>query len=72
MVDGKRGSPRYYIIYDAFETINKESTGNVIHWKFSNKPYEKRGCQFKLKLVVYGGSNYQVPVEVRPERQSAT
>ncbi|MGX6979225.1 30S ribosomal protein S7 [Vagococcus elongatus] len=66
MVDGKRGTASN-IIYSAFDII-KESTGNdpleVFMQAMDNV---KPDLEVKARRV--GGSNYQVPVEVRPERQ---
>ncbi|WEG73369.1 30S ribosomal protein S7 [Vagococcus intermedius] len=66
MIDGKRGTAAN-IIYNAFDII-KESTGNepldVFMQAMDNiKPV------LEVKARRVGGSNYQVPVEVRPERQ---
>lgn len=66
MVDGKRGTAAS-IIYNAFDII-KESTGNdpleVFEQAMDNiKP------DLEVKARRVGGSNYQVPVEVRPARQ---
>ncbi|MGX6962055.1 30S ribosomal protein S7 [Vagococcus xieshaowenii] len=67
MVDGKRGTAAS-IIYNAFDII-KESTGNdpleVFEQAMDNiKP------DLEVKARRVGGSNYQVPVEVRPARQT--
>ncbi|MGX7031189.1 30S ribosomal protein S7 [Vagococcus zengguangii] len=68
MVDGKRGTAAS-IIYNAFDII-KESTGNdpleVFEQAMDNV---KPDLEVKARRV--GGSNYQVPVEVRPARQTA-
>jgi len=68
MVDGKRGKAAT-ILYNAFDMI-KEQTGN--------KPIEVFEQAMKnimpvleVKARRVGGSNYQVPIEVRPERRTA-
>ena len=67
MVDGKRGTAAS-IIYNAFDII-KEATGNdpleVFEQAMDNV---KPDLEVKARRV--GGSNYQVPVEVRPSRQT--
>ncbi|PAD19805.1 30S ribosomal protein S7 [Terribacillus saccharophilus] len=68
MVDGQRGKAQK-ILYAAFELV-KERSGN--------DPMEVFETSMKNVMPVLevrarrvGGSNYQVPVEVRPERRSA-
>lgn len=68
MVDGKRGKA-ITILYEAFDII-KEKTGNdpleVFEEAMNNiKPV----LETRSRRV--GGSNYQVPMEVRPERRDA-
>ena len=67
MVDGKRGKAST-ILYKAFDII-KEQTGN--------EPIEVYEQALKNIMPVLevrsrrvGGSNYQVPIEVRPERRT--
>ncbi|MGO3652644.1 30S ribosomal protein S7 [Vagococcus sp.] len=67
MVDGKRGVASS-IIYDAFNLI-KESTGNDALEVFE-QAMENVMPVLEVKARRVGGSNYQVPVEVRPERRS--
>ena len=68
MLDGKKGVAQK-ICYDAFETVQsktgkdaleafKEALGNVMP-------------QLEVKARRVGGSTYQVPMEVRPERRQA-
>ena len=68
MVDGKRGKAAT-ILYNAFDII-KVSTGNE-----PIEVYEQAMKNIMPVLEVkarrVGGSNYQVPVEVRPERRTA-
>lgn len=66
MVDGKRGTASN-IIYNAFEMI-KEKTGNDPLEVF-NQAMENVMPVLEVKARRVGGSNYQVPVEVRPERR---
>ncbi len=67
MIDGKRGVASS-IIYDAFDFI-KESTGNDPLEVFE-QAMENVMPVLEVKARRVGGSNYQVPVEVRPERRS--
>lgn len=67
MVDGKRGIASS-IIYDAFETT-KESTGNDPLEVFEQAMKNVMPV-LEVKARRVGGSNYQVPVEVRPERRA--
>jgi small subunit ribosomal protein S7 len=67
MVDGKRGKSQE-ILYSAFDTI-RERTGK--------EPMEVFEAALKnimpvleVKARRVGGANYQVPVEVRPDRRS--
>ena len=68
MVDGKRGKAAT-ILYNALEVIKEQS---------DNDPMEVFEDALKNIMPVLevnarrvGGSNYQVPVEVRPERRTA-
>jgi small subunit ribosomal protein S7 len=67
MIDGKRGVASS-IIYDAFDIIT-ESTGNDPLEVFE-QAMENIMPVLEVKARRVGGSNYQVPVEVRPERRS--
>ncbi|MBV7391382.1 MULTISPECIES: 30S ribosomal protein S7 [Enterococcus] len=67
MVDGKRGTAAN-IVYSAFNTI-KESTGNDPLEVFE-QAMENIMPVLEVKARRVGGSNYQVPVEVRPERRT--
>jgi small subunit ribosomal protein S7 len=57
MVDGKRGKSQE-ILYSAFETIRERSAMKNI------MPV------LEVKARRVGGANYQVPVEVRPDRRT--
>ncbi len=65
MIDGKKGKAQT-IIYDAFNMI-KEKTGQEPMEVF-NKALENITPQLEVKSRRVGGSNYQVPIEVSPER----
>ena len=68
MIDGKKGKAQT-ILYDAFNTI-KEKTGQE-----PMEVFEKAMANIKPALEVksrrVGGANYQVPIEVRPDRSQA-
>ena len=66
MLDGKKGVAQS-IVYDAFDQI-QEATGNepleVLEEAMNNiMP------KLEVKARRIGGANYQVPIEVRPERR---
>ena len=68
MLDGKKGVAQK-IVYDAFE---------IVHEKTGREPLEvfKESLnnvmpQLEVKARRVGGSTYQVPMEVRPERRQA-
>ena len=66
MLDGKRGTAAT-IVYDAFEQI-KEATGNDALEVFETA-MDNIMPVLELKVRRVGGANYQVPVEVTPERR---
>ena len=66
MLDGKKGLAQR-ICYDAFDII-KERTGEEPIEVF-NKALENVMPQLECKARRVGGANYQVPLEVRPERR---
>ena len=67
MVDGKRGKASS-ILYEAFDQI-KEQTGNDPIEVFE-QALKNIMPVLEVKARRVGGSNYQVPVEVRPERRT--
>lgn len=67
MVDGKRGTAST-IMYKAFDII-KESTGNDPLEVFE-QAMKNIMPVLEVKARRVGGSNYQVPVEVRPDRRT--
>lgn len=66
MLDGKKGTAQT-ILYSAFDRI-KETTGQEPLEVF-NKALENISPVLEVKSRRIGGQNYQVPVEVRPERK---
>lgn len=68
MLDGKK-SIAERIVFEAFEIISERTKDDPV------KVFEKAIANVKPRLEVrarrVGGSNYQVPVEVRPERSQA-
>lgn len=66
MLDGKKGIAQK-IVYDAFEMI-KEKTGEEPLEVFE-KAMNNIMPILEVKARRVGGANYQVPVEVRPERR---
>lgn len=68
MVDGKKGVAQT-ILYDSFEMI-KEKT-NQEPMDVLNKALENIQPALEVKSRRVGGANYQVPVEVRPDRSQA-
>jgi len=68
MLDGKKGTAQK-IYYKAFEMV-KEKTGEEPLEVFE-KAIENIAPSLEVKSRRVGGANYQVPVEVRPERKQA-
>ena len=68
MLDGKKGTAQK-IYYQAFEMV-KEKTGEEPLEVFE-KAIENIAPSLEVKSRRVGGANYQVPVEVRPERKQA-
>lgn len=66
MIGGKKGVAQK-IVYGAFELI-KEKTGNEPTEVFE-QAMNNIMPQLEVKARRVGGSNYQVPIEVRPERR---
>ena len=66
MLDGKKGTAQA-IVYNAFDTI-KEQTGEEPLEVFE-KALNNIMPVLEVKAKRIGGANYQVPVEVRPERR---
>lgn len=68
MLDGKK-SVAEKILYDAFDLM-QERTGNDPIRMF-NQAIDNVKPMVEVKARRVGGSTYQVPMEVRPERQMA-
>ena len=66
MLDGKKGVAQK-IVYGAFDII-KDKTGNEPLEMFE-KAMENIMPELEVKARRVGGSTYQVPMEVRPERR---
>ena len=66
MYDGKKGVAQK-IVYDGFDIV-KEKTGNDPLESFE-KALENIMPVLEVKARRVGGSTYQVPMEVRPERR---
>ncbi len=66
MYDGKKGVAQK-IVYDAFDIV-KEKTGNDPLESFE-KALENIMPVLEVKARRVGGSTYQVPMEVRPDRR---
>ena len=66
MLDGKKGTAQT-ILYGALDRV-KEQTGQEPLEVF-NKAVENISPTLEVKSRRIGGQNYQVPVEVRPERK---
>lgn len=68
MVDGKRGVAQK-ILYNAFEQVQEKSGQNAVDVFEEAMANVMPVLEVRARRV--GGSNYQVPVEVRPERRQA-
>lgn len=68
MVDGKRGVAQK-ILYNAFEQVQEKSGQNAL--EVFEQAMENVMPVLEVRARRVGGSNYQVPMEVRPERRQA-
>ena len=68
MLDGKKGKAQT-ILYEAFDMI-KEKT-NQDPMEVFEKALENIKPALEVKSRRVGGANYQVPIEVRPDRSQA-
>jgi len=66
MLDGKKVLAQR-IVYGAFDTIQERINQDPL--EVFNKALENVMPMLEVKARRVGGSNYQVPVEVRPERR---
>ncbi|MBS4210536.1 30S ribosomal protein S7 [Bacillus sp. FJAT-50079] len=67
MVDGKRGKAQS-ILYSAFDLIQERSGKDAM--EVFDQALKNIMPVLEVKARRVGGANYQVPVEVRPERRS--
>jgi small subunit ribosomal protein S7 len=67
MIDGKRGTSQK-ILYGAFELVQERSGQNALEVFEAALNNVMPVLEVRARRV--GGSNYQVPVEVRPERRT--
>jgi len=68
MIDGKRGKAQK-ILYNAFEKVQEKSGQNAMDVFEEAMKNVMPVLEVRARRV--GGSNYQVPMEVRPERRQA-
>ncbi len=66
MLDGKKGIAQR-ICYDAFEIIKAKTSEDPM--EVFNKALDNTMPLLEVKARRVGGANYQVPIEVRPERR---
>ena len=66
MLDGKKGVAQA-IVYDAFEIVEAKTGENALD--SFQKALENIMPTLEVKARRVGGSTYQVPMEVRPERR---
>lgn len=66
MLDGKKGIAQK-ICYQAFDLIKEKTSQDPID--VFNKALENTMPLLEVKARRVGGANYQVPIEVRPERR---
>ena len=66
MLDGKKGVAQK-IVYDAFKIIEEKSGNDPL--EMFEKAMENIMPSLEVKARRVGGSTYQVPMEVRPERR---
>ena len=66
MYDGKKGVAQK-ILYEAFETVKEKTSQDPM--EVFEKAMENIKPALEVKSRRVGGANYQVPIEVRPERR---
>ena len=66
MLDGKKGTAQA-IVYDAFDKINQTTGEDAL--EVFEKAINNIMPVLEVKARRVGGANYQVPVEVRPDRR---
>lgn len=68
MIDGKRGKAQK-ILYRAFEIVNERTSKEPM--EVFEQALKNVMPVLEVKARRVGGANYQVPVEVRPERRTS-
>ncbi|TNF28880.1 MAG: 30S ribosomal protein S7 [Deltaproteobacteria bacterium] len=68
MLDGKK-SVAESIVYEAFDKMAERSGDDPV--RVFKKALDNAKPQLEVKSRRVGGSNYQVPIEVRPNRKTA-
>ena len=68
MIDGKKGVAQT-IFYDAMNIIEEKTSENPMD--VLNKALDNIKPALEVKSRRVGGANYQVPIEVRPDRSQA-
>jgi len=68
MLDGKKSTAER-MVYDAFDLVEKRATEDPI--KVFKRALDQIKPAVEVKSRRVGGANFQVPVEVRPERRVA-
>ena len=66
MYDGKKGVAQK-IVYEAFEIVEEKTSKNAL--EVFEQAMENVMPSLEVKARRVGGANYQVPIEVRPERR---
>ena len=66
MYDGKKGVAQK-IVYEAFESVEEKTGKNAL--EVFEQAMENVMPSLEVKARRVGGANYQVPIEVRPERR---
>ncbi len=66
MLDGKKGIAQG-IVYDAFKVMSEKTGQDSI--ELFNQAMANVMPQLEVKARRVGGANYQVPIEIRPERR---
>lgn len=66
MYDGKKGVAQK-IVYEAFEIVEEKTGKNAL--EIFEQAMENVMPSLEVKARRVGGANYQVPIEVRPERR---
>ena len=66
MYDGKKGVAQK-IVYEAFEIVEEKTGKNAL--EVFEQAMENVMPSLEVKARRVGGANYQVPIEIRPERR---